>query len=417
MLGASYDKDAVRRTRRELSERVRNDWEEVLARSLAHLGDADGEIDRQDLTSPPEDALEWRERTYASSDPSSGESTDADESLISKSPVRPVDRLGPKNGLTSPARKLFRNHHCMFPDGSDADGDSSTESPREREAEATRRRQERKSRRRRRLEEEMSWNEGLSNWERTRDVWCRARRVSAASSGSPTSSTGTSLTSTATVPVEKEDYQKDPREDGLSRTTISKRSRPALTARPPSMTTQLPVPPPLIPSTDPGRANITSQYTVIYEKVVIESLRPQVPINLSQLVPALVKGWKDNNEWPPKPGPATATLAASKQSQAVASSKRSRAKHRSIDLAEKGRRFLWASGSSPKGRSPDNTGENGVLHPKNSSRDLSPPSPRSSHDHNDKDSQKGSPLSVRNHVARMSKALMGSLSGTGDERA
>lgn len=64
----------------------------------------------------------------------------------------------------------------------------------------------------------------------------------------------------------------------------------------------LPLPPPLLSASNPIRASITpSTYPTIFSKVVIQGLAPTVPINLSDIVKALVQGWKDQGEWPPKP--------------------------------------------------------------------------------------------------------------------
>jgi len=42
-------------------------------------------------------------------------------------------------------------------------------------------------------------------------------------------------------------------------------------------------------------------YPSIYAKVVNQGLVPAVPINLSDVIPALVQGWQNDGEWPPKP--------------------------------------------------------------------------------------------------------------------
>lgn len=63
----------------------------------------------------------------------------------------------------------------------------------------------------------------------------------------------------------------------------------------------IPIPPPLLSPTHPARAAVTpSAYPVIYSRVVTQGITPSVPINLSDVVQALVQGWKDNGDWPPK---------------------------------------------------------------------------------------------------------------------
>lgn len=44
-------------------------------------------------------------------------------------------------------------------------------------------------------------------------------------------------------------------------------------------------------------------YPEIYNKIILQSRTPSIPINLLTLINALVQGWKDDGEWPPKPGP------------------------------------------------------------------------------------------------------------------
>ncbi|MCJ1309124.1 hypothetical protein MMC25_002779 [Agyrium rufum] len=64
-----------------------------------------------------------------------------------------------------------------------------------------------------------------------------------------------------------------------------------------------PLPTPLLPPTNPILANISpAVYPAIYDKIVLQSQAPTIPINLSHLTRALVQGWKANDEWPPKVG-------------------------------------------------------------------------------------------------------------------
>ncbi|EAW14142.1 DUF4050 domain-containing protein [Aspergillus clavatus NRRL 1] len=64
----------------------------------------------------------------------------------------------------------------------------------------------------------------------------------------------------------------------------------------------IPLAPSLIPLSNPVRASITpTMYPSIYSKVVVQGLTPTVPINLADLVKAMVQGWKSDGQWPPKP--------------------------------------------------------------------------------------------------------------------
>ena len=75
----------------------------------------------------------------------------------------------------------------------------------------------------------------------------------------------------------------------------------------------LPVAPPLLPRTNPVRAAITpSMYPTIYSKVVIQSLTPSVPIPLPDMTRAIVQGWKDEGNWPPKTTAANAMVNEAK---------------------------------------------------------------------------------------------------------
>jgi hypothetical protein len=42
-------------------------------------------------------------------------------------------------------------------------------------------------------------------------------------------------------------------------------------------------------------------YPIIYSKIVVQGLSPNVPIPLSHMIPALVEGWKSEGNWPPQP--------------------------------------------------------------------------------------------------------------------
>jgi hypothetical protein len=46
-----------------------------------------------------------------------------------------------------------------------------------------------------------------------------------------------------------------------------------------------------------------SSYSTIYSRLVVQANTPAVPLNLKHVVRALVFGWKQNGEWPPRPAP------------------------------------------------------------------------------------------------------------------
>ena len=56
-------------------------------------------------------------------------------------------------------------------------------------------------------------------------------------------------------------------------------------------------------------------YGQIYAKVILQSRTPSIPINLQTLVNAMVKGWKDDGEWPPKVGAPEPSIGRKKASE------------------------------------------------------------------------------------------------------
>lgn len=137
----------------------------------------------------------------------------------------------------------------------------------------------RKRKRKRRLRDEMEWNEGLRTYTERRDAWTGAR---------------TTLTLTpAPLPTFTSPFDSPYSQDRLPPTgTISAPSSPP---------TFVPVAPPILPPDHPIRATVQpATYPHIYSAVVVQSLAPTIPVNLKDIVNALVSGWKKDGEWPPK---------------------------------------------------------------------------------------------------------------------
>ncbi|KAL2375475.1 hypothetical protein RJ035_001289 [Blastomyces gilchristii] len=208
---------------------------------------------------------------------------------------------------------------------------------------------EKKRKRRKVVEEEAAWNEGLRIWIERRDAWTGAilRKPTAVSqrSGSILGATGSSEASGAgscaneesedvdmapLEPSEKGDTSSQPLSssgtdmqtakarissppDSLGNKGINGAASPINTYTNPDFNPNhlrvpdseeplIPVVEPLLPITNPVRASIKPAiYPSIYSKVVIQSLTPAIPINLSDVTKALVQGWKADGEWPPKP--------------------------------------------------------------------------------------------------------------------
>ncbi|MCJ1260678.1 hypothetical protein MMC22_000540 [Lobaria immixta] len=154
--------------------------------------------------------------------------------------------------------------------------------------------QVRRRKRHRRLRKEMDWNDGLATFIQRRDAWTGAR-VFPQNQG------------TDSIPLEKGDLNgsepmiaamalSSPGSPSSSRSSRSSSPVTSLESAP-----MIPMPPPLLSSTHPARAAVTpSAYPVIYSRVVTQGSTPGVPINLSDVVRALVQGWKENGDWPPK---------------------------------------------------------------------------------------------------------------------
>jgi hypothetical protein len=192
-------------------------------------------------------------------------------------------------------------------------------------------------------EDEMRWNVGLRTWVERRDAWTAARSKEevwathppgetkgmsgrAEREGTATADlaarTGTSLAiaekegepqqAQAQADQARDEGARESTETGL--TVPGPESEPSpsheasLSPSPPPRANSevrdplIPVAPSFIPVSNPVRASITpAMYPSIYSKVVVQALTPTVPINLADVVKAMVQGWKSDGQWPPKP--------------------------------------------------------------------------------------------------------------------
>lgn len=212
----------------------------------------------------------------------------------------------------------------------------------------------RKARRRRELRKETAWNDGLACFEARRNAWTGAKvariRPRPASPLSPTSPKKGSFWRTQTHPTPSTNQLAispplispltlvatsplpdgppspavDPETDGSSRQsspspkTSHDSSHKPLPDELLPVETLLPIPPPLLPPANPMRASISpALYNSIYDKVVVHSLQPSCPINLSDMLRACVVGWKKDGDWPPRSTvPEPAALVAVKRHKA-----------------------------------------------------------------------------------------------------
>ncbi|KAF2151749.1 hypothetical protein K461DRAFT_268880 [Myriangium duriaei CBS 260.36] len=165
------------------------------------------------------------------------------------------------------------------------------------------RRETRKRKRAQVLEEEMTCNPGLAHFVARRNAWTCARLPSASQ-----------ITAAAPDPAAKLHARpaSSSRASGDSLNSSGDKrsflSTPA--SSPPPLTepglatlhTMLPIPEPLLQD-NPVRAKInTAAYGEIYSKIIVQCRTPTVPINLSDVTKACVRGWIAEGNWPPKPG-------------------------------------------------------------------------------------------------------------------
>ncbi|KAK6345576.1 hypothetical protein TWF718_007486 [Orbilia javanica] len=113
--------------------------------------------------------------------------------------------------------------------------------------------EERKARRRKDLEEEMKWNDGLRIWIERRDLWTQADK-------------------NGRVPIGKSKFEDNPFYDAV------------------------------VPDT----------YPQLYQRIIIKSNTPTIPINLQHMTNALIEGWKADGQWPPKPSRPEASITKKK---------------------------------------------------------------------------------------------------------
>lgn len=308
----SEQRQELREARKLLKDQIRDDWDypplPAFQRSSPlrpDIAEADEERVAGFRFHTPRDIgdeglgfepTEWRERTY-SSEPETDEDTQS---------IKSVD---------SPASK---KSVYLF-DGPDSVGNQ-----------VAHRRAVQRETRQRAVDDEASWNEGLTHWIRQRNAWTAARTSTQirsfpqyhahseddqASAGASTASTRNSSprssTSTSAF-AESSSAAGTPDLAPLSPT------QPPRSAPVPRSDVFVPVAPLILPN-NPIRRRITpSMYNDIYTKIIVQSRTPSVPINLLTLITALVEGWKGEGEWPPKTTPLEPSLARKKKTAASA---------------------------------------------------------------------------------------------------
>ena len=308
----SEQQQEIREARRQLKERVRDDWEypplpayqrpvrkrkaeeetptqETVAGFKFHNPSNHDRLALAQSVPLDFEPVEWRERDYSTDESDGDESVDTPSSTGSKKSTYKFE--GPDSvGVQILDRKLAR-----------------------------------KRQQQRDLDEEVEWNEGLAHWLARRDAWSGAHtshqiqllersRGESTEDSAPPSATSTPRSSTSS-----QGSQATPASPVASSPSTTPETEPSHTL----INTRPPVPPsdllvPLVPSilvNHPVRRRITPEvYPEIYAKIIIQGRTPSVPLNLLNLTRALVQGWKDDGEWPPKSTPAENSIGRKKSS-------------------------------------------------------------------------------------------------------
>ncbi|KAF2689428.1 hypothetical protein K458DRAFT_384076 [Lentithecium fluviatile CBS 122367] len=160
------------------------------------------------------------------------------------------------------------------------------------------------------LEEEMIENEGLRLWVQRRDVWTGAAAVNKYGTKRPPKSAPTTQGgSSSTTPTTRSSS------DASAPIEINSHPPPHDRNNATSVDLLVPVAHPLLPDNIIRKSISPKAYPDIYNKIVLSSRTPAVPINLADMTKALVKGWQEHGEWPPKALPLEA-LAGKKRALA-----------------------------------------------------------------------------------------------------
>ncbi|KAM0335224.1 hypothetical protein ACHAQA_000266 [Verticillium albo-atrum] len=339
----SKQKEAVRR---HLEEKVRNDWQFIWppapasvpetatasapAPGPAESGDPDTDpaVEAPTETSPstpPQQEAEATaadEKTRESTDDELDDGPDSDAesvySTVSEDPLHYRPRLDWVSDLSDEETPPMSLSPFRF-DTPEAIGAAVKASVVDKQAQ-----------RRRAIREEAQWNEGLACFEARRNAWTSAKTVRVRQKAVSPSTSFASLSprrlfqrtslppspahhnspphqrqsnDASTTTSDGSDSKDGTRDLTAQRSKDSSRSTtsaPSTTVYP--VETLLPIAPPLLPPNNPMRASITpAVYLSLYEKVILHTLTPSCPVNLSDMIRACVTGWKRDGEWPPRP--------------------------------------------------------------------------------------------------------------------
>jgi hypothetical protein len=243
---------AARAAHRFLDDRVRANWD--FPNTPAHWSASDEEV---------RGVTEFRERFYGESDESE-EDEEAGDPYQFDSPDSIGDALGRKE-------------------------------------------RERRRQRNEALKAEMRENEGLRLWVQRRDAWTGAAAANKYGTQRPAKvAPTTNGESSSTTPTTRSSS------DGSVSTSAEEPPPAPDSSTRPSEDPLVPVALPLLADNSIRQSISERAYPDIYSKIVLSSRTPAVPINLADMTKALVKGWQEHGEWPPKAQPLEA-LAGKKR--------------------------------------------------------------------------------------------------------
>ncbi|EKG21726.1 hypothetical protein MPH_00946 [Macrophomina phaseolina MS6] len=320
------NQSAARDARRFLTDRVRNDWTfpsiaDVHANAAGSRPDAT--YYDSSVAGGSEDELrgvtQFRERYYGSTD-----DDDNDDESDGNDDEPEAEQASAAAQAGTAATGDIENEA-----GGGSKREYKFDSPEHVGRSLEERAQRRKRRRRARLEEEMAWNEGVRCFVRRRDAWTGAasvrkyaRRRSRASADMDVEEVEAHravdrvLVETASVVeevVEEKKKKTKGDEDGAAPADKERQTEKRINVDIPASEEPLvPLAPPLLPHNAIRQSITPKAYPDIYGKIVVAGQTPKVPINLAHMTRALVQGWKDDGEWPPRPGPADPLMGRKK---------------------------------------------------------------------------------------------------------
>ena len=273
-LSAADRKEAVRQLKREMHQKLRDDWDMSLDPSKELVVMDDGS-------------------SGSSSNSSAGEDGARGGSSRGRKRSKRDDDPGWRDRELSPSciASMWRTGDTSSPkDGRESDAPDAPEPAQECRAPQTR------LKRREMIEAEMEWNAGLRNWMAQRDAWSggrvryvRRRRRRRRDSPRPALQ--------ATEPLQV--IVVDGNNNMMQASAVAAAETRPTSLQKVDVREEVPAGLCIFPDSNPLRAQIVEKhYPAIYTKCVANGMTPAVPINLLDMTRAIVAGWKADGQWP-----------------------------------------------------------------------------------------------------------------------